>query len=178
MVADFGTGRARRYCLLFFSYFWLDRPLAMFLHDQRPHMFRILTQIPDPLIWATALTFFALGLLGLAGRPLSKMQTTLLVCSLSLLVAETIKNYLKFVFGRTWPETWYQNNPSFIRDGIYGFNWFHEGAAHILSLWTHDCGLRGAFGPLDLLPATASPLCGVWPGRPCWARRRQFSLSQ
>ncbi len=112
------------------SYFWIDRPLAAFLHDQRPHIPRILAQISDPLIWIAAITFFALGLLTLAGRPLSKMHTALLLCSLSLLVAETIKNYLKFVFGRTWPETWYQNNPSFIHDGIYGFNWFHEGAAY------------------------------------------------
>ncbi len=50
------------------SYFWLDRPLALFLHGQRPHILRILTQIPDPLIWVAVIIFFAFGLLALAGR--------------------------------------------------------------------------------------------------------------
>src|SRR5262249_10297578 len=30
-------------------------------------------------------------------------------------------------FGRTWPETWIQNNPSFIHSGAFGFNPFHGG---------------------------------------------------
>src|SRR5262249_629097 len=34
---------------------------------------------------------------------------------------------LKFAFGRTWPETWVQDNPSLIRDDVYGFNPFHAG---------------------------------------------------
>jgi membrane-associated phospholipid phosphatase len=45
-------------------------------------------------------------------------------------MADAIKDQLKFMFGRTWPETWVENNPSFIRDGVYGFNWFHGGAGY------------------------------------------------
>ena len=116
------------------SFYWLDRPIALFVHNQLPHgtpkVAEPLTYIPDPLIWIAAITFVVLGLVGLKGRSLSKMQSVLLVCSVSLMVTETIKNELKFVFGRTWPETWYQNNPSFISDGIYGFNWFHGGQAY------------------------------------------------
>ena len=114
------------------SFYWLDRPIALFVHNHLPHGTRTqpLTYIPDPLIWIAAITFVVLGLVGLRGRSLSKMQSVLLVCSVSLMVAETIKNELKFLFGRTWPETWYQNNPAFISDGIYGFNWFHGGQAY------------------------------------------------
>src|SRR3974390_1028448 len=116
------------------SFYWLDRPLALLMHNELSHgtrqVAKPLTYIPDPLIWVAGITFTLLGIIGLKGRPLSKMQTVLLFCSLNLIVAETIKNQLKFVFGRTWPETWYQNNPSFIRDGIYGFNWFHGGQAY------------------------------------------------
>src|SRR6516164_2828522 len=116
------------------SFYWLDRPIALFVHNQLPHGTRKVAQplsyIPDPLIWVAAITFVVLGLVGLSGRSLSKMQSVLLVCSVSLMVAETIKNELKFLFGRTWPETWYQNNPSFISDGSYGFNWFHGGQAY------------------------------------------------
>jgi membrane-associated phospholipid phosphatase len=116
------------------SFYWFDRRIALFVHNQLPHGTRKvaepLTYIPDPLIWIAAIIFVVLGLVGLKGRSLSKMQSVLLVCSVSLIVAETIKNELKFVFGRTWPETWYQNNPSFISNGVYGFNWFHGGQAY------------------------------------------------
>ena len=116
------------------SYFWLDRPIALFVHSQLPRNSRVLlepvTYVPNPLISLASLTFLVLGIRGLAGRPRSKMQTTILMCSVSLLIAETIKAQLKFVFGRTWPETWIQNNPSFIHDGVYGFNLFHGGEAY------------------------------------------------
>jgi membrane-associated phospholipid phosphatase len=116
------------------SYFWLDRPIALFVHNQLPRNSRVLlepiTYIPNPLIWVATITFLALGIQGLAGRPLSKLQAAILLCSVSLVMAETIKSELKFVFGRTWPETWHQNNPSFIHDGIYGFNLFHGGDAY------------------------------------------------
>lgn len=115
-------------------YFWLDRPIALFVHSELPRNSRALTKsvtyFPNPLIMVAAITFLALGIRGLADRPLSKMQTAILVCSGSLMIAETIKNELKFMFGRTWPETWHQNNPSFIHDGVYGFNWFHGGDAY------------------------------------------------
>ena len=116
------------------SYYWLDRPIALFVHSQFPRNIRVLlepvTYIPNPLIWVATITFLAFGIRGLAGRLLSKMQTAILLCSASLIIAETIKSELKFVFGRTWPETWRQNSPSFIHDGIYGFNWFHGGDAY------------------------------------------------
>ena len=43
------------------------------------------------------------------------------------IVAELTKIQLKLVFGRTWPDTFRDNNPSFLRDGVYGFNFFHGG---------------------------------------------------
>jgi membrane-associated phospholipid phosphatase len=116
------------------SYFWLDRPIASFVHNLLPRNSRALveplTYFPNPLIIVANITFLTLGIRGLARRPQSKMHVAILICSLSLIIAETIKNELKFVFGRTWPETWHPNNPSFIHDGIYGFNWFHGGDAY------------------------------------------------
>ena len=116
------------------SYYWLDRPIAVFVHKLFPRDSRTLiepvTYFPNPLISVATITFLGLGIRGLAGRRLSKMQAAILICSVSVVVAETIKSQLKFVFGRTWPETWLQNNPSFIHDGIYGFNLFHGGQAY------------------------------------------------
>ena len=114
------------------SYSWIDRPIALFVHSYLPRNSQALaepaTHFPNPLIALASITFLALGIRGLAERPLSKMQTAIFLCSVSLLIAEAIKSQFKFVFGRTWPESWDQNNPSFIHDGIYGFHWFHGGA--------------------------------------------------
>jgi membrane-associated phospholipid phosphatase len=114
------------------SYLWLDRPIALLVHAQLPHYeaFARLTHIPDPFVPLAVIVFVSLGLSTLSGRALSKLQTTALVCSISLIVAEAIKIQLKYIFGRAWPETWIQNNPSFIRDGAYGINLFHGGAGY------------------------------------------------
>jgi membrane-associated phospholipid phosphatase len=114
------------------SYQWLDRPIALLVHALRPHreMFAQLTHIPDLFVPLAVVTSVGLGLWNLSGRTLSRLQGTAMICSISLIVAEATKNQLKFLFGRTWPETWVQNNASFIRDGAYGFNLFHGGSEY------------------------------------------------
>jgi len=116
------------------SYLWLDRPLALIAHALAPAhkhaLFEPLTHIPDPLIPAAAIAFVALGLAALGGRTLARLPRTLVLCSFSLVMGQAIKNELKWVFGRTWPETWVENNPSFIRDHVYGFNWLHGGGGY------------------------------------------------
>lgn len=114
------------------SYWWLDQPIALFVHARFQHhgAFVRLTYIPDPFMPLAAVTFVGLGLWVFSGRRFSKMQDAALICCLSLIAAETIKNQLKFVFGRTWPDTWVDDNPSFIRDGVYGFNLFHAGPGY------------------------------------------------
>jgi len=114
------------------SYWWLDQPIARLVHGQIQHheAFVRLTHIPDPFLPLAVMTFVGLGLWVLCDRRLSKIQDAALVCSISLVVAEATKNQLKFVFGRTWPDTWVDNNPSFIRDGVYGFNLFHGGPGY------------------------------------------------
>jgi len=111
------------------SYEWLDRPISIFFNRSvaRPEPFAQLTHLPDPFIPLAIIVFFGLGLWSLSGRILSRIQKCAFLCSISLIVAEATKAQLKFVFGRTWPDTWVHNNPSFIRDGIYGFNFFHGG---------------------------------------------------
>jgi membrane-associated phospholipid phosphatase len=74
--------------------------------------------------------FVVLGLMNLSGRVLSRLENCALLCSLSLIVAELTKIQLKLVFGRTWPDTFRDNNPSFLHDGVYGFNFFHGGHAY------------------------------------------------
>jgi PAP2 superfamily len=58
---------------------------------------------------------------------LTAIQTAIVLSALSLAVSDVPENWLKFAFGRTWPETWVQDNPSLIRDGVHNFNPFHGG---------------------------------------------------
>src|SRR5665213_2928720 len=87
---------------------WIDRPLALVAHVQLPQhdTFERLTHIPDPLVPIAVIIFVSLGLWSFSGHALSKCQTTALLASLSLLMADATKNQLKYIFGRTWPDTW------------------------------------------------------------------------
>ena len=87
-----------------------------------------LTHIVDPLqpLAIAGLVGVALAVL-VGGYRLGKGGQTVLAASLAVLVAVAIKEQLKYFFGRMWPETWVNNNPSWIRDHVFGFNLMHGG---------------------------------------------------
>jgi membrane-associated phospholipid phosphatase len=112
-------------------YFFVDRPLAWWINGQLSQFkewFSLLTLIPEPLPVVAVLVLVALAARSLTGRLLSRLLAVALLWSLAVLVTTTINRQLKFAFGRSWPETWTGNNPSFLRDGVYGFHPFHGGA--------------------------------------------------
>jgi membrane-associated phospholipid phosphatase len=114
------------------SYFWLDRPIAQFAHAhlQGIDLFDKLTLVPEALTLIAFVVLTVAALSGLTGRPLPKFLTVMLLSGASVAVAVLVKDELKFAFGRLWPETWFRNNPSFIRDGLYGFFPFHGGSGY------------------------------------------------
>src|SRR5215471_15326128 len=59
------------------SYQWLDRPIALFVHDhpQYTATFEILTHIPEGMIPVAVIILVALAAQGLTGGPLSRFQT-------------------------------------------------------------------------------------------------------
>ena len=165
------------------SYFWLDRPLALMAHALAPAhkhaLFEPLTHLPDPLMPAAAIAFVALGLAVLAGRPLARFPRVLVLCSFSLVMGHTVKDELKPLFGRTWPETWVENNPSFIHDQVYGFHWLHGGAGYeFLSLRPYDRDLRADLGAVALLSALSAALCAGRAGGRRRAHWRRFPFPQ
>jgi membrane-associated phospholipid phosphatase len=54
-------------------------------------------------------------------------QKVLLVACISLIVADDFRISLGDVFGRYWPQTWTNDNPSLIGTGTYGFHPFRRG---------------------------------------------------
>jgi membrane-associated phospholipid phosphatase len=113
------------------SYQWLDPPVALFFtKPSRARNLRHADLRTRPDGAACGIVFVVLGLMNLSGRALARLENCALLCSLSLIVAELTKIQLKLVFGRTWPDTFRDNNPSFLHDGVYGFNFFRGGHAY------------------------------------------------
>ena len=90
-------------------------------------VFGELTHLVDPLLPAAVAGLVLIGLASVLGWQRGENGTTLLASCLAIVIAVAIKEQLKFVFGRTWPETWVNHNPSWISDGAYGFHPFHGG---------------------------------------------------
>jgi membrane-associated phospholipid phosphatase len=118
--------------LVVIAYEWLDQPVAFFVHGEFHGMaaFPWLTRISEWLTFLSVLAFLIIGLRILMGRPYSKFEAVVLLSAVSVAVSVAIKDQLKLAFGRTWPETWINHNPSLINSGAYGFNPFHGGQGY------------------------------------------------
>ena len=113
---------------------FLDRPIALFVHAQSPaipgplqYFLQAMTRIPEMLGGLAIILIVGLGLLRLVRGRLARLPEIGFLAALSMIVAEAIKTALKLACGRTWPATWVYDNPSFLRDGTYGFFPFHGG---------------------------------------------------
>src|SRR5215472_13640782 len=110
-------------------YLWLDRPLALLLHRNVSDktIFVWLQRLPLAFPLLSSLILAWCGLWTLMDRPFSRFQSVALTCSISFISTSLINSQLKYAFGRTWPNTWIENNPSLIQNGVFGFNPFHAG---------------------------------------------------
>jgi len=108
---------------------WLDQPIASFVHQNVTDktIFVWLHRLPVAFLLLSLLAFLWCGFWALTNRPFSRVQSVGLACSVSFVTATFINNQLKYAFGRTWPETWTENNPSLVQNGVFGFNPFHGG---------------------------------------------------
>jgi hypothetical protein len=130
-------GRLRNWCIalaitaagVIASYLWLDQPIAFFVHRNVADktMFIWLQRLPIVFLLLSLLVLAWCGLWALMDRPFSRVQSIGFACSLSFIATNFINNQLKYAFGRTWPDTWIDNNPSLIQNGVFGFIPFHGG---------------------------------------------------
>ena len=105
---------------------WFDKPVATWAHDifGSPKFGGIESL---PILPTFAVVFVLYGFAAILGRRFSKPETAVLLCTVSLLATEVIKSQLKFVFGRTGPDSWAPGILSFIHDNQFGFHFFHGG---------------------------------------------------
>lgn len=119
--------------LIFFSYYYVDKPMAeiTFNNNWRRFIFlKWLTYISAALIIISALSIIYTTIKKFNNKHVSLVEQSLFVGSLNTLITSLIAEELKFIFGRTWPATWINNNPSWLSNQAYGFHLLHGGKAY------------------------------------------------
>jgi len=114
------------------SYQFFDRDLAFWVHNknfrQYP-IFDMLTHIPDVMLVMVVIycIYYSIRFESIRNDVKHRPFRAMII---SFAITVLLKDALKIVFGRYWPETWIHNNVSLIRDHAYGFNLFHKGTAY------------------------------------------------
>jgi membrane-associated phospholipid phosphatase len=141
------------FALVALAYFFADRQLAGVL---RPYLngvpfFIWLTYIVKPS-GPLALVIAVVVAVRAARRPaLTPTESALLRLACAILIAGVLTYQLKEVFGRTWPETWINNNPSYFGNGTYGFFPFHGGQGYASFPSGHTTAITAFAGALWFL---------------------------
>ena len=106
---------------------WIDAPLAVWVHQAGLPSHRLLldlTYVPEAYAAGAALVLLLTPLRLAMRAGAGRGERVLLAMSVSLALASLLKEVLKVVFGRAWPETWIGGNLSLIHDHYYAFRWF------------------------------------------------------
>jgi membrane-associated phospholipid phosphatase len=143
--------------LVALCYFFVDRPVSFFVqghHFSRHALLKWLTYPPPILQDWVPVVLIALVVRRSWGA-FTRWERTLLAACISLLVTVQFKDTLKYVFGRDWPDTWIEHNPSLIRDGAYGFHFFQGSEVY------------GSF-PSGHTARTLAIAAVVWVAYPTW----------
>ena len=109
--------------LIVAAYLFVDRPFSTLANTwHHPTAGVDLTYIADVPLPAAALVLLA--------SMFRRMPRPLVAAAIATLAALALKDELKFAFGRPWPDTWIADNPSWIRNHVFGFFPFHGGAGY------------------------------------------------
>ena len=114
------------------AYFFVDRPVSTLAHDSwcRPALAVDLTYGADPWLPVAGLVLLGGGAAFLAGWRPGPRGRAVLAAAIAILLARVVVDELKVVFGRPWPETWIDRNPSWIGTRTFGMFPFHDGRGY------------------------------------------------
>jgi membrane-associated phospholipid phosphatase len=114
-------------------YYWVDKPLALWVHadhiSKHYSWLRFLTYIKTPIFSAVLLIYIICVLRAYMFVRLTNTDKDALFIANCVVFSYLFQNKLHDVFGRYWPKTWIDHNPSLISTGDYGFHFFHSGPA-------------------------------------------------
>jgi membrane-associated phospholipid phosphatase len=145
------------------SYFFVDRPVAFFVHEHEVAKTRGLVWLtyPPPIVQSWSPLVLAILVVCRVWRPWSHWQRVLFVACVSLIVADQFRESLGDLCGRYWPETWHDNNPSLIGDGVYGFHPFRSGDDTGSFPSGHAARILGFVAPLWIGFPRVRWICGI-----------------
>lgn len=145
--------------LVWFCYLFVDRPVARFVFDWKTNQDFVLKDLtyPPPIAQLWSPLILALLMIRRARGPFRRWEWALCLACVALILADQFRESLRDVCGRSWPATWIDNNPSYIRDGAYGFH-FLQGSEEF-----------GSF-PSGHAARTLAVLAIVWIASPRWRR--------
>jgi membrane-associated phospholipid phosphatase len=150
--------------LVIILYYWIDRPVAYFVHDELSD-YRAIFDLPAQLLKIigplVATSTLIVGVRALMKRPVKGGQVAIVLSALSWAVSPVLGNWLKFAFGRTWPQTWIQDNPSLIRDQVYGFNPFHGGPGYAAFPSGHMVAIGAIVSVFWFLHPRSRAICAI-----------------
>lgn len=141
--------------LILGSIAYVDRPVALFMHAQVHARFILMAMvaignIPVPL--ASGFLVYTVIAYWCGVKP-GAHGGLMMTLAIATLVALVMKDQLKFVFGRVWPESHpiigVDNYPSFISNHVFGFFPFHGGTSY------------GSF-PSGHATAITTPMAVLW----------------
>ncbi len=118
--------------LVTLCYFFVDRPVAYFVHAQqfnRDTLLKWLT-LPPPVMQQCVPALLVVLAVRRAFGPFTQCELLLGLAGVSMVLADQFRGSLSYLCGRYWPETWINNNPSLIGTGAFGFHPFHNGSAY------------------------------------------------
>ncbi|MBX3438312.1 MAG: phosphatase PAP2 family protein [Planctomycetaceae bacterium] len=115
--------------LVLVCYLFVDRPVAFWVynHGLSEHVFLKWLTYPPPILQTWTPVILTALVVRRACGPFCDWEQTVVAACVSLILADQFRESLSYAFGRDWPETWIENNPSLIRDGAYGFHPFRGG---------------------------------------------------
>jgi membrane-associated phospholipid phosphatase len=136
-------------------YRWIDRPVAYFVHDRDVPSHPALKWLtyPPPILQDWSPFVLTALIVRRVWGPFRLGERALLAACVGLILADQFRESLSYAFGRYWPDTWIDDNPSLIRDGAYGFHPFHIGSAY------------GSF-PSGHMARTTAVAAAVWTSLP------------
>lgn len=111
-------------------YLYVDRTFAFWSYHQQFAQYSILkgfTRVIDFLEFCVPL-FYIYFVIRFFFKVITSCDQKILVIANSIAITYFIKDQIKLVFGRYWPQTWTHGNPSLIENNAYGFNFFHSGS--------------------------------------------------
>ena len=114
-------------------HYYVDRGATLYIYKSQLHEYFVLGVISDYIISFLSAVIFLVyfyGLIQFLVMGYSKVNKKILHIANSIVITIYLKDLLKYIFARTRPTTFTNNNLSLISHNVYRFDWFHDGKAY------------------------------------------------